>query len=132
MDRSRYLAALIGPTLAAVGLSLLLNPGLAAAMVAGLANDLALIVIAGAITLPVGLAIVLSHNVWKGWPVVITVFGWLAVLGGAARILFPVQIAAVAPDLLTRCPACIPVAAGVVLVLGGFLSLMAFRPRPAA
>lgn len=132
MDRSRYIAALMGPTLAAVGLSLLLNPGPAAGMIAAAAADPALILIVGAITLPVGLAIVLAHNVWKGWPTVITVFGWLAILGGAVRVLFPAQIAAFAPDLLARCPACIPVAAVVVLALGGFLSLMAFRPRPAA
>ena len=132
MDRSRILAGLIGPTLTVLALSLLLNPGLAAAMVADVADDLALIVIAGAITLPVGLAIVLSHNVWKGWPVVVTLFGWLGIVGGVVRLMFPVQIATIAPDLLARYPGGIPVAAAFVLTLGIFLSLMAFRPRRAA
>ena len=132
MDRSRFLAGLIGPTLTVLALSLLINPGLAAAMVTDVADNLALIVVAGAVTLPVGLAIVLGHNAWKGWPIVVTLFGWLAILGGAARVLFPVQIATLAPDLLARCPGCVPVVASVALLLGLFLSVMAFRPRPAA
>ena len=35
-----------------------------------------------------GLAIVLTHNVWvANWPVLITVLGWLAAIGGAVRIV---------------------------------------------
>jgi hypothetical protein len=49
-----------------------------------------LLFLSGLLTLIGGLAIVNTHNVWQGgWPVIITVFGWLAVIGGAARMLFP-------------------------------------------
>ena len=35
-----------------------------------------------------GLAIVLYHNVWAlDWRVIITLFGWMAVIGGAIRIV---------------------------------------------
>ena len=47
----------------------------------------ALIFLAGLITLPAGLAIVLTHNVWTAdWRVVITILGWLCVIGGIIRI----------------------------------------------
>ena len=36
-----------------------------------------------------GLAIVLYHNLWVlDWRVIITVLGWLAVIGGTMRIIF--------------------------------------------
>ena len=32
----------------------------------------------------------LTHNVWRAdWPVLITILGWLAVIGGAVRIIAP-------------------------------------------
>ena len=37
-----------------------------------------------------GLALVLTHNVWRAdWPVIITILGWLAAIGGAVRIVMP-------------------------------------------
>ena len=50
----------------------------------------ALIFLSGVITLPAGLAIVLTHNVWTAdWRVVITIVGWLAVVTGAIRMIVP-------------------------------------------
>src|SRR2546430_5781594 len=50
----------------------------------------ALMFIAGIITMPAGLAIVLTHNVWVAdWRVLITVLGWLAAITGAFRIIAP-------------------------------------------
>jgi len=126
MDRSRFLAGLIGPTLAAVAISILVNGGMIAEMAAQLSADYALIFISGVITLPVGLAIVLAHNVWRGWPAVITVFGWLAVVGGLLRILAPRQLAEFASGVVAQGPA-VSIVAGVILLLGLFLSWKAFR-----
>jgi hypothetical protein len=37
------------------------------------------------------------HNRWtNGWPVLVTVLGWLAVFSGLARMLFPTGLAAIA------------------------------------
>src|SRR4051794_9840898 len=50
----------------------------------------ALMFLAGVVTLPAGLAIVLTHNVWVAdWRVLITVVGWLAAITGAFRIIAP-------------------------------------------
>lgn len=46
--------------------------------------------IVGIITLLLGLLLVTSHNIWLwGWPVVITVFSWLVLVGGLIRLYFP-------------------------------------------
>ena len=128
MDRSRFLAGLIGPTLVVTALGLLLNLARLPELVDQLSASWALIMIAGVATLLCGLAVVMSHNVWKGWPAIVTAFGWLAVFGGAIRILFPAQIADIAPTLITDSGPMMPVLIGVCLLLGLFLSWQAFRP----
>ncbi|WP_296815375.1 hypothetical protein [Brevundimonas sp.] len=130
MDRSRFLAGLIGPTLAAVALSLLINPTLVPEMTDVIQRDFALILIAGVLALLAGLAIVMTHNVWKGWPGIITAFGWLAILGGLGRILFPAQIARLAAGMVRDASPAVMILAVVLLLLGLFLSFQAFRPRP--
>ena len=131
MDRSRFLAGLIGPTFVVVALGLVLNLARLPELAEQIAGDWALIMFAGVATLVTGLAIVLSHNVWKGWPAVVTAFGWLAVAGGAARILFPSQIAAIAPGLIADSGPLMPVLIGLSLLLGLYLSWQAFRPARA-
>jgi hypothetical protein len=42
------------------------------------------------LTLVLGLAIIATHNVWvAGWPVVVTLFGWILVVKSALFLLFP-------------------------------------------
>lgn len=46
--------------------------------------------IGGIMALVAGMLLVTYHNVWEGgWPVVITVFGWLALVKGVMFIVFP-------------------------------------------
>ena len=126
MERSQYLAGLAGPVLALIGLSLLINHDLAPALAGQLSQDLGLVIVAGSILLVTGIAIVRAHNVWSGWPTVITVLGWLCVLGGALRILIPAQLAAWAPDMV-RNRGFITGEAVVLLLIGLFLCLKAWR-----
>jgi len=45
----------------------------------------------GFVNLIIGLVLVLLHNVWKGevWVVVVTVFGWIALLKGVFLLFMP-------------------------------------------
>jgi len=125
MDRSRFIAGLMGPTMAVIAVSLLVNGGMVADLIDQMSANYSLIFISGIITLPVGLAIVIGHNVWKGWPVIITVFGWIAVLAGVARILFAPHLAGLATGMATG--TVMMVTAAVYFVIGLFLSWKAFR-----
>lgn len=50
----------------------------------------ALFFIVALITVILGLIMVTSHNIWaSGWPLVITLFSWLVLVGGIARLFFP-------------------------------------------
>ena len=97
MRTSKTIAGLIGPTLVAVAVAVLLNLGSFPALAEQVSRDSALIFLSGILLFVAGLAIVRAHNIWAGgWPVLVTVFGWLILLGGVARMIFPTQIAAIA------------------------------------
>src|ERR1700693_2629997 len=69
--------------------------------------------IAGYAAFVPGLAIVYFHNRWtNGWPVLVTVMGWLSLVVGLLRMVFPTQLAAMAKKI-------VPAAAGVFPVFAG-------------
>ena len=86
---SIFIAKLMGPMLIAVGVSALLNPNLLKDLGKEVLDSTAFVFLAGIAALLLGLAIVNTHNVWSGWPVIITIIGWLAVIGGVIRLVFP-------------------------------------------
>ena len=93
MPTSIFLAKLIGPFFAIVGISVLMNADAFRAIAKEFMKSPGLVFLSGLLTLPVGLAIVLTHNVWvANWPVLITIVGWLAVITGVIRIACTKQI----------------------------------------
>jgi len=47
----------------------------------------------GMLSSVVGVATILAHNIWvSDWPVVITIFGWVALIKGLALLLIPEQV----------------------------------------
>jgi hypothetical protein len=94
METSIFLARLIGPSMLVIAAGLIVNRASYRALVREFVASPALIYIAGLIALVIGLAIVLTHNVWVlGWPVIITIFGWLSLVAGILRIVFPTPLA---------------------------------------
>ncbi len=90
MERSRFIAKLIGPICIAGGLGMLFNTAVFKAMFEHGLHDHLLIYLAGFIALTGGLAVVVLHNKWEcNWTVIITLFGWLAVIGGIVRMVAP-------------------------------------------
>ena len=126
MRTSKTIAGLIGPTLVAVAVAVVLNLGSFPALAEQVSRDPALIFLSGILLFVAGLAIVRAHNIWAGgWPVLVTVFGWLILLGGLARMLFPTQFAAIAAGV-GRSIGLIVAAAIVLLVLGAILSFKGY------
>src|SRR5260370_31226932 len=87
---SLFLARLIGPVVLAVAIGVLANGAVYRGLSEEFVRSPALIYITGILGMSVGVAILLNHNVWAAdWRVLITIFGWLAAIGGAQRILWP-------------------------------------------
>ena len=127
METSKTLAGLIGPALVAVAASILLNLSSPPTLIFGqTSGDAALIWMGGVIEFVAGLAIVRVHNRWSGgWPAVVTFFGWLFVLGGLVRTLFPIQLGSAASAIAQESWFWVGEAV-ILLLLGGFLSLKAY------
>ena len=126
MQTSIFLAKLMGPMLFAMGLFVVLHRERMRRVAREFLDSEALIFLSGVITLPVGIAIVISHNVWEAnWRVLITLFGWIAILAGIARLAFPDLMKMVGNTMLekgyfTTLPG------AVMAVLGAFLSYQGY------
>ncbi len=126
MQTSVLIAKLIGPILVLAGITALINPKALHEIGQEFLASRALIFIAGFLALLVGLAIVNTHNLWTtGWPVIITIFGWAAVIGGILRIAFPALTKSIGEAMLAR-EAVLRVAAGIQVVLGAYLVIMGY------
>jgi hypothetical protein len=103
MQISVFLAQLIGPLFLVMGLGMLIDGEGYRGMAREFLASRALIYIAGLMAFLPGLAIVLLHNVWAfDWRLIITLLGWLSLIGGIFRLLLPSQVTAVGTAMLAR------------------------------
>jgi hypothetical protein len=85
------------------------------------------VVLSGFVIFVAGLAIVRNHIHWaKDWTALVTLIGWLAIIGGLARIMFPIELINLGAEV-TETPYALPTLGVVLLALGGFLSFQAYR-----
>jgi hypothetical protein len=129
MDRSLFLARLLGPTFVAIALGMLINLGMYEGMIAEALHPGILFYLSGLLSLLAGLAIVNLHNTWcADWRVVITVLGWLMTIGGIIRIVVPQVAIAIGSTIYSgRVPTM--VVALIVGALGVFFSVRGYAQR---
>jgi len=90
MVASVFIARLLGPVFALIGIALLLRAETYRAIFRDFLRSPALYYLAGFLALFAGLAIVLTHNVWAfDWRVVITLIGWVTIVRAAITVLWP-------------------------------------------
>ena len=95
MERSVLIAKLIGPVFLAAGLGLLLNQNTYWDMTEEVirrttSTDHLLYYFSGVLSMLAGLAVVNAHPLWvRDWRVIITIIGWLMLIGGIVRIVVP-------------------------------------------
>ncbi len=122
MTNAELIAGLAGPIMMAVATALLINRQTIAAVLKDASNGPGVVFFAGILTLLAGLAIVRTHNVWAAeWTVLITVIGWLAVIAGVLRIIWPDRVAGLSSRFMSSENA-ITAWALVALLLGAFLT----------
>jgi uncharacterized protein YjeT (DUF2065 family) len=126
MAPTKLIAGLIGPLMAAIGIAMLLNRQAFPEMITQVAQNYAIIFLSGALSLLAGVAIVRVHNVWTGgWPVIVTILGWLLIVGGLARMWCPKKASEVAASF-GNSPTLLLVSGIILLALGAFLSFKAY------
>ncbi len=103
MDTSLFLAKLLGPIFLSISAAMLINQDNMRDMAKDFLEHRGLIFLTGVLSLLGGLAIVLTHNVWElRWTVIITIFGWLLVIGGIFRIVFPDSVKSIGQSMLHK------------------------------
>jgi uncharacterized membrane protein len=123
-----FIARLAGPLFVVIGAGILLNESVYAALIAEAVRSPTLIYFSGLLALLPGLAILNLHWRWTAdWRVIITILGWLLVIGGVIRIVLPQTTANLASTVYSGAAA-LPIVAVVSLVLGVFLSFQGYRP----
>jgi hypothetical protein len=128
MDRSIFLAKLMGPTFVVVALGMLLNLDLYESMTAEALLPGVLFYLSGLLSLLAGLAIINLHDKWQlDWRVIITVQGWLMTIGGTLRIVLPQFAIEVGSSIYGGTTSTI-VAALVAGGLGAFLCFKGYMP----
>ena len=126
MPASIFLAKLMGPVFLVIGAALLVNAVAMRALTQEFLDSPALIFLSGLITLPAGLAVVLTHNVWTAdWRVLITILSWLLVIGGVVRLAAPQRAAAIGRTMFAN-PATLNISAGVTLAIGVLLCFFGY------
>lgn len=114
---SRQLAGLLGPSLIAVSITESMNLEIFSHTSAHL------VYLNGLLLFVAGLAIVRAHNVWTaGWPVLVTLIGWLFLLGGLIRMIAPVSTQQAAQH-----PTTVLALTSALLIIGIVLSFHAYR-----
>ena len=139
MKNSILIARLMGPVLLIMGLGMVIESETVRALAQEFLSSRALIYFAGILTLVAGLAIVNAHNLWvTDWRVIITILGWLSVIGGVIRLLLPAQVQTLSTGMVAN-PNGMIIGGIITLVLGGILSWMGYeelcrhdKRRPAA
>ncbi len=126
MRSHTFIARLAGPLLVIVGIGMLANLSVYQAMISEFLHSAALVYLSGVLTLLGGLAIVNVHNSWRAeWQVIITILGWLMVIGGIIRIALPQLTVSLGTSMYGSLTAIIVVAI-IGLVIGGFLTFKGY------
>jgi hypothetical protein len=126
MQTSIFIARLLGPVLLVAGIAMLINRRGLDAITQELLRSPLLLLLLGIIDFTVGLAIVLTHNVWVAdWRIIITVLGWALLVRGAVRMLVPEQAKAFGAKILKNstviCASlAVTIALGVALSWSGY------------
>jgi hypothetical protein len=127
MSTSVFIARLIGPVMLVIGLAVFANQRAFRDIAEEFLASRALLFLSGLLIMPVGLAIVLTHNIWAAdGRVMITLFGWLNLIGGAVRLFAPAYVMQTGRVMLKR-PHFVTVAAAIWVVAGSLFCLFGFR-----
>ncbi|MDI9818727.1 MULTISPECIES: hypothetical protein [unclassified Legionella] len=126
MELTIFLAKVIGWYFVIVSLFMLTRQEATKSLIADVLAQRALLFFMGIVTLIIGLLLVLSHNVWvMGWPVIITLIGWLVLISGILRLTSS-KLTTKIGNWWLKNPAYLVVAAVIYLLIGLYLLYMAY------
>ena len=127
MQPENFIARLVGPIFIVVAIGIVLNGPFYTALIAEATHSPTLIYLSGLLAMSIGLAVLNAYHSWSGgWRVIITVFGWIWLIGGILRLALPATTAAMAIEIYAN-PIVLLVVALVILIIGAVLTFFGYR-----
>lgn len=126
MEITIFLAKVIGWYLVIVSLCVLFRHEQLRAVMGDILAQRALLFFIAIITVILGLLLVISHNVWVlGWPVIVTIFAWVVLIGGILRLVMPEPLLRMGQWWLAN-PVYLRVATVIYVLIGLYLLYRAY------
>jgi hypothetical protein len=130
-SRTIFLSRLIGLSCLLIVPSMFIHRQAGVDSVAGILHSSSLLLILGFISLAVGLAMILTHNIWSGGAlaVVVTLIGWIALIKG---LFFLYLLPEVGAEYLLTClhhPQFFYVCMAPSLIIGIYLTYGGFTAK---
>ena len=127
--RTRTLARIVGPYLLIVALALYLRLATLATFFTSFMQDEGLVFVAGALTLMIGLTVLVAHHHWSSISAgVISLIGILATVKGAALIIAPQFGSQLTADIVETQTIMLG-AIAFEAIMGLWLTFVGWRPR---
>ena len=125
MNKSIFLARVLGLYMTIIALALFINPDYFT-IFNGMINNLPLVILAGVISLVIGILLIVGHNIWvRDWRVVVTLVGWTVFLKGLVNTVFPNGVFSINHYIMTSNTAYYT-SITVTLLIGLFLCYQGF------
>lgn len=123
---SIWISKFLGPVILVLGIPMIISPAGLQETTRRFFADSPLVLISGILAMTAGLSIVNTHNIWQlNWILIITLFGWALVLGGASRIIAPRMVDKIGGSMMDR-PTITRVAGTFWAFLGAFLTFKGY------
>jgi len=121
-----WISTFLGPVILALSIRMIVTPTSLQETTRLFLADSPLVLISGVLAMTAGLSIVNTHNVWAlDWTLIVTLFGWALVLGGASRIVAPRVVDRIGGAMMDR-PTMTRIVGVVWAFLGAFLTFKAY------
>lgn len=121
-----WISKFLGPVILVLGVSMIVTPTTLQETTRRFLADSPLVLISGVLAMTAGLSIVNTHNVWElDWTLIVTLFGWALVLGGASRIVAPRVVDKVGGAMMDR-PTMTRIVGVFWAFLGAFLTFKGY------
>jgi hypothetical protein len=121
-----WISKFLGPVILVLSIPMIVTPTSLQETTRRFLADSPLVLISGVVAMTAGLSIVNTHNVWVlDWTLIVTLFGWALVLGGASRVVAPRVVDRVGGAMMDR-PTMTRVAGIFWAFLGAFLMFKAY------
>lgn len=84
-----HIFQLFGLAFFSIGVGMLANKKFVDSILEELEENTMTSFMGGLVSIIIGYFLVTFHNVWSGWPVIITIMGWIALFKGLAFLMAP-------------------------------------------